>query len=138
MPPCTWVLRLAHRSAAGAASVAATAAAYVSWSPPVAAARAASHTARGGQLGGDDHVGAVVLDRLEHGDRAAELQALLGVRRRQLGALAGDADRLGREDHAGEVDEHAPRAGEHGGRRAVEGDARGRGGSGRGSAARRP
>ena len=27
MPPCTWVLRLAHRSAAGAARVAATAAA---------------------------------------------------------------------------------------------------------------
>ena len=45
MPPCTWVLRLAHRSAAGAARVAATAAAYESWSPPTDAAMAASHTA---------------------------------------------------------------------------------------------
>jgi hypothetical protein len=45
MPPWTCVLRFAQRLAAGAASVAATAAAYVSWSPPVAAAFAASHTA---------------------------------------------------------------------------------------------
>ena len=77
----------------------------VSWSPPVAAARAASHTARGGQLGGHDHVGAVVLDRLVHGDDPAELHALLGVGGGQLGALAGQADGLGRQDHAGEVDE---------------------------------
>ena len=34
---------------------------------------------RGRQLGGHEHVGAVVLDRLEHGDRAAELLAHLGV-----------------------------------------------------------
>src|SRR5687768_5952648 len=33
MPPCTCMLRLAHRSAAGPASVAATAAVYESWSP---------------------------------------------------------------------------------------------------------
>ena len=67
----------------------------------------------GGQLGGHDHVGAVVLDRLEHGDRAAELQAHLGVLGGHVGALAGHADGLGGEDRAGEVDRAA------GGRRAA-------------------
>ena len=45
MPPCTCMLRLAHRSAAGPARVAATAAVYARWSSPLSAARAASHTA---------------------------------------------------------------------------------------------
>ena len=53
---------------------------------------------RGGELGRDEHVGAVVLDRLEHGDGPAELHAHLGVGGGLLGALDGDAGRLGRDD----------------------------------------
>ena len=45
IPPCTWMFRLAHRSAAGMASAAAIAAVSENWSPPAEAARAASHTA---------------------------------------------------------------------------------------------
>ena len=61
---------------------------------------------RGGrQLGGHEHVGAVVLDRLEHGDRSTELLTLLGVLGRLFGALAGDARRFGRIDRAGVVDQ---------------------------------
>ncbi len=66
----------------------------------------------GGQLGGHDHVGAVVLDRLEHGDRPTELDALLGVLGGHLGALAGHADRLGGQDHPGQVRQVAPGAGQ--------------------------
>ncbi len=59
------------------------------------------------QLGGDRHVGAVVLHRLVHGDRAPELDALLGVLGPHLRALPGDADRVGRQDHPGQVGEHS-------------------------------
>ena len=75
----------------------------------------------GGQLGGDGHVGAVVLDRLEHGDGAAELLAVLGVRRAEIGALAGDAHRLGRQQDPGHVGQHPAGAGEDGGRGGIEG-----------------
>ncbi len=92
----------------------------------------------GGQLGGHGHVGAVVLHRLVHGDRTTELDALLRVRGGHLGALAGDADRLGRQDHPGQVDEHAAGTGQHGDGRAVEGHPRAAAGSGRGWAATRP
>ena len=100
MPPCTWMLSLASRSAAGMASVAATAAVYESWSPPIGGRPGRVPDRRGRQLGGDEHVGAVVLDRLEHRDRAAELLAHLGVLGGHLGALAGDAGGLGREGAA--------------------------------------
>ena len=122
MPPCTCVLRLAHRSAAGAARVAATAAAYESWSASTDAAMAASHTALGRELGGHAHVGAVVLDRLVHRDRSAELDPLLGVGRGHLGALEGDAHRLRGEEQAVAVDEGLATAGDDRARRAVEGD----------------
>ena len=55
----------------------------------------------------------MVLDGLEHGDRATELQALLGVLGGEVGALAGDADRLGGEDRAGEVDQRPAGTGQH-------------------------
>ena len=51
----------------------------------------------GGALGGGDHLRALVLDRLELPDRAAELFADLGIRRGGVGGPAGDADGLGRE-----------------------------------------
>ena len=55
----------------------------------------------GGHLGGHDHVGAVVLHGLVHGDDPAELDALLRVGGGQLGALArqgptASADRITR------------------------------------------
>src|SRR5690606_33590084 len=76
----------------------------------------------GGELAGHGHVGAVVLDRLVHGDGAAELLALLGVGGRHVGGLLGEAGGLGRQDHPGQVREQAGGAGEHGGGGAVEGD----------------
>ncbi len=80
---------------------------------------------RGGQLGGDQHVGAVVLDRLVGADRATELQPLPGVGRRLLGALPGEADRLGGEEQSGVIGERRPPVGDHVGGGAVEGDAGG-------------
>ena len=79
MPPCTWMFRLAHRSAAGAGQRGGHRRRV---GELVAAGRrrpgGVPHGA-GGELGGDDHVGAVVLHRLEHGDRTTELDALLRV-----------------------------------------------------------
>ncbi len=72
------------------------------------------------KFGGHGHVGAVVLDRLVHGDRTTELDALLRVGGTHLRALAGDADSVGRQDHTGEVDERAPRSGDDRDGRAVE------------------
>ena len=115
MPPCTWMLRLAHRSAAGSAERGG----HRGGERELVAAGGggAGRVPHGGgrQLGGHEHVGAVVLDRLEHGDRAAELLAHLGVLGGLLGALAGDAGRLGGEDRAGEVDQQSD--GRRGGRR---------------------
>ncbi len=79
----------------------------------------------GGHLGGHGHVGAVVLDRLEHGDRAAELLAVAGVGGRGIRALAGHAHGLGGQDRARHVGGHAGGAGEHRDRRTVEADATG-------------
>ena len=45
IPPCTWMLSWALRSAAGTASVAAMAAVQLNWSPPPVPARPASHPA---------------------------------------------------------------------------------------------
>ena len=50
---------------------------------------------RGRELGGDEHVGAVVLHRLEHRDRPPELQTVLGVRARGFDALLRATGRLG-------------------------------------------
>ncbi len=52
-------------------------------------------------LGGHQHVGAVVLDRLEGGDGAAELLAHLGVLDGGIHAVRRPADRLGGEQGAG-------------------------------------
>src|SRR5690606_9253969 len=76
----------------------------------------------GGQLGGDGHVGAVVLHRLERADGPAELDPLLGVGGGRVGAGAGQPDGLGGQDDPGQVDEQPAGAGQDGGRGAVEGD----------------
>ena len=51
---------------------------------------------RGGLFGVDEHVGGMVLDRLEGADGPAELLTDLGVLDRHLQARPTDADRLGR------------------------------------------
>ena len=76
------------------------------------------HVGRG-ELAGHEHVGAVVLDRLEHGDGPAELQAHLGVGGGLLGALGRHADGLGRQDHPGQVGQRSRPAGDDVDRRAV-------------------
>ena len=53
---------------------------------------------RGGLLRVDEHVGGVVLDRLEGADGPAELLADLGVLHRHLQARPTDTDRLGRRE----------------------------------------
>ncbi|CAB5016862.1 unannotated protein [freshwater metagenome] len=58
---------------------------------------------RRGQFGGNGHVGAVVLDGLEGGDRAAELDAHFGVFGGHVGAGASDAGGLGGNDQSGEI-----------------------------------
>ncbi len=78
------------------------------------------HRARG-QFGGDGHVGAVVLHGLVHGNRATELDALLGVGGGHLGALACHTDGVSRQDDASEIDEHAVSPDDHRDRRTVEG-----------------
>ena len=75
----------------------------------------------GGQLGGDEHVGAVVLDRLEHGDRAAELLAHLGVLGGLIGAGVGHARGLGGDQHATEVEQRPAPTGDDLDRGAGEG-----------------
>ena len=60
---------------------------------------------RRGQLARDEHVGAVVLDRLEHRDGPAELKANFGVVGGLLRALRGQADGLGGDDQTGQVDQ---------------------------------
>ncbi len=75
---------------------------------------------RRGQLGGDQHVGAMVLDGLEHGDGPAELHAHLGVGGGLLGALGGDAGGLGGHEEPRQVDQHLPPPGDHPHRRTVE------------------
>ena len=79
---------------------------------------------RGGELGGDEHVGGLVLHRLEHGDDAAELLAHLGVLAGHGDARLRAAGGLGRGEHATEHDRGGARAGEHavGRGRTVEGD----------------
>ncbi len=74
---------------------------------------------RGGrQLGGDGHVGAVVLDALVHRDDSPELHAHLGVLGGHVGGLAADADGFGGADEPGVVDQLLGAA-QHGGCRHV-------------------
>ena len=75
-----------------------------------------------GKFRGDEHVRAVVLDGLEGGDRAPELDPLLRVLGGHVGGLAGNAGGLGREDQPGEVDERVARTGQHLDGRVGEGD----------------
>jgi hypothetical protein len=77
----------------------------------------------GGQLGGHGHVGAVVLDRLEHADDPPELHPLLGVGRGRVGAGAGQADCFGRQDQPSEIGEHLRAARDDRGWCPVEDDA---------------
>ena len=79
----------------------------------------------GGQLGGDEHVGAVVLDRLEHGDLAAELLAHLGVLGGLVGAGVSDARGLRREEQAAEVEQRPATTDDDLDRGAAEGGAGG-------------
>ena len=74
----------------------------------------------GRQLGRHGHVGAVVLHRLEHRDRAAELLPVLRVRGGEIGRFAGDADRFRGDDQTGDVEQLARRARQHLRRGAVE------------------
>ena len=60
------------------------------------------HVGRG-QLAGHEHVGAVVLDRFEHCDGPAELQAHLGVGGGLLRAFGGHPDGLRRQDQSSQV-----------------------------------
>ena len=53
-------------------------------------------------LGGDSHVGAVVLDRLEHADRTTELDPVPGVVTGAVDALLGPTGGLGGDDGAGQ------------------------------------
>jgi hypothetical protein len=62
----------------------------------------------------------VVLHGLEHRDDASELHANFRVVSSLFGAGAGDADCLGGQDRAGEIDQHATCTGEHDRRCAVE------------------
>ena len=75
-----------------------------------------------GQFGGDQHVRAVVLDRLEGRDRAAELLADLRVPGRLFGRLGGQAGRLGGQQRPGHVGQQPAGTGQHGGRCGVERD----------------
>src|SRR5262249_10762126 len=77
---------------------------------------------RGRQLGGGVHVRAVVLDRLEHADGAAERDSLLGVLDGLIGAGPGDARCRGRQYGPGQVGEGGPRVRDDGGGGALEGD----------------
>ena len=79
---------------------------------------------RGGELGGDEHVGGLVLDRLEHSDHPPELLAHLGVLARHGHARRGTTRRLGGGEEATEHDCGVAGAGEDavGGRLRGEGD----------------
>ena len=88
---------------------------------------------RGDQLGAGEQPGALVLDRLERADRAAELLAHLGVGQTGLLAPAGDAGRLRREQRRrpgrgpGRVDDEELISRRSAGRRAGSGRRRGSG-----------
>ncbi len=67
----------------------------------------------------------MVLDRLEGGNGPAELHAHLGIGGRLLGALGGDAGRLGGNHETGQVDEHLSPTGQDVRGRTIERDAGG-------------
>ena len=78
IPPWTWMFRLAFRGR-GDRHRGGDRGGEENWSPPPPR-RGRRPSRGGGELGGDEHVGAVVLDRLEGGDHPAELLADLRTR----------------------------------------------------------
>ena len=103
MPPCTWMLSCALRKNAGIAST-------PRLRPRARTGRRRStrrvppsHTAAVAELGRHQHVGAVVLHRLEHRDRSTELLAHLGVLRRAVDAFLRTARGLGADEQPGDV-----------------------------------
>ena len=65
------------------------------------------------ELGVDQHVGAVVLDRLEGPDHPTELLTLLRVARRLFGAGTGDAHRFGGEQRPTQIDQDVSATRDH-------------------------
>ena len=76
----------------------------------------------GGQLGSGGHVGAMVLDTLEHRNGAAKLLPHLGVLGGVKCALLGHTDSLRCEQHACQVHQHPAGTGEHNGGSGIKGD----------------
>ncbi len=76
----------------------------------------------GRHLGGHSHVGAMVFNRLEHGDGAPELLTFLGVRSRIFGAAPSDPACFGGENGLDQCRRGRGCAVDLGGRRAVEGN----------------
>ena len=99
MPPWIWIVSPAQRrNASEQNALAILAATARSSSPaPEAATRAALRLAERAHSTSTEHVGALVLDRLERSDWAVELGADLGVLDRHLEAARRAADLLGRE-----------------------------------------
>ena len=135
MPPCTWMLSsrsCARRHGEGRPRPPRPASSWSRRDRPRPAPRPTP--AAVAELGRHQHVGAVVLDRLERRDGAAELLAHLGVVDRGVHALGGPADGLGREQRAGVGQRIGRGAGQDVGarRHAVEHAPARSGGSGRG------
>ena len=104
MPPSVCTQSFAFSNAASSASDAAPA---IASGPPLSAlvvdgARRVPHRGAG-ELGAGQHVGTAVLHGLELADRTAELHPLLRVLARGVDTPLRDPDRLGREQHRGEI-----------------------------------
>ena len=76
----------------------------------------------GGDLGLDEHVGAVMLHGLEGGDHTTELLTHPGVVGGHGGGCAGHTGGLGGQQQTGEIEQGLPGAGDHDGRGVGEGD----------------
>ena len=132
------MFRLAHRSAAGIARAAAIAAVSENWSPPADAARAASHTAAVASSVATSMLAQWCFTAWNMAIGRPNCWRSLAYCGGGLSAFAGDADGLGGEDRAGDVDERLAGARQHG-RRLHRRSAPARCDvSGRGSAASRP
>ena len=138
MPPCTWMLSCAHSSAAERASVDAMAAANESWSPPSAAARAASQTSAVASSAATSMLAQWCLTAWKvamgrpNCTRTLAYAAACSVHSVAMPTASA------RDDEAGQVDEDAPPAGDHLGRRARQHDRARCAASGRGWPGPRP